>query len=229
MYKGRRLSILGDSISTYLGVSNDETVNSTVKYNHCFYGKRNFSVEETYWGRLIEKFGFDLCVNNSWSGGNLSGRLDETSGVNRASELARDSGETPDVIIVFMGINDFGRGVTPEVFSMDYEETLMTINENYPDAVVCCVNLPNRTFVFEEETKVYNNVIETAVMSMGERYVVADLFGSRMSWRFNDGYYNNTLDGLHPDQDGMRMIAEVIESTLNSTPAFLKLAREIDK
>ncbi len=225
MYKGRKISILGDSISTYLGVSNDPGTNPTVRYNPCYYGKRHFPVEETYWGRLIEKFGFDLCVNNSWSGGNLSGRLDETSGVNRASELARENGERPDVIIVFMGINDLGRGVSPEVFSMDYEETLMTLKDNYPDAVGCCVNLPNRSFYFEESTKVYNNVIKTAVESMGEGFVVADLFSSRLSYKFNDGYYENTLDGLHPDQDGMRMIAEVVAETLESTPAFLELSR----
>jgi lysophospholipase L1-like esterase len=42
----------------------------------------------------------------------------------------------------------------------------------------------------------------------GDNFFIADLFNSRLN---NDFYYNNTLDGLHPDEDGMHIIAEVIE------------------
>ena len=46
-----------------------------------------------------------------------------------------------------------------------------------------------------------------AAERMGERAFVADLFHSRLN---NDTYYMNTLDSLHPDEDGMRIIAEII-------------------
>ena len=46
---------------------------------------------------------------------------------------------------------------------------------------------------------------------MGKNFFIADLFGSRLN---GDFYYNNTIDGLHPDEDGMRIIAEIIEEAI---------------
>ena len=37
MLRGKKLSILGDSISTYKGVSNDKNANSTIGGNAYFY------------------------------------------------------------------------------------------------------------------------------------------------------------------------------------------------
>ena len=210
MLKGKKLSILGDSISTYKGVSNDKKANKSIEDNAYFY-RPAFPLENTYWAILLDKFGMSLCVNNSWSGGNLSGVYDPTSGLNRASELASDDGVTPDVIIVFMGINDVGRGIDPEIFRRDYQSTLMTVKEKYPLASVCCVNLPDRDIFLKKQTEVYNNIIKEATELAGDKFFVADLFGSRLN---NDFYYNNTVDGLHPDQDGMRIIAEIIEDAI---------------
>ena len=148
-----------------------------------------------------------LCVNNSWSGGNLSGRDNPDSGVNRANNLARDDGTVPDVVIVFMGINDLGRRVNLDTFSADYEKTLMTIKHRHPNALVCCVNLPDRDIAMKKQTEQFNVAIDAAVKTAGDNFFVADLFHSRLN---NDCYYMNTLDGLHPDEDGMRMIAEVV-------------------
>jgi lysophospholipase L1-like esterase len=53
----------------------------------------------------------------------------------------------------------------------------------------------------------FNRIIENAVKVAGERFFVCDLFSSEFA---NDNYYNNTTDGLHPDEDGMRMIAECV-------------------
>ena len=206
MLKGKRISILGDSISTYKNVSNDINANSTIFGNPYFYCEP-FPLEKTYWSLLIEKFGLSLCVNNSWSGGNLSGRNDFDSGINRAKNLSRNDGSKPDIIIVFIGINDLGRNVSYDVFAEDYCETLMRIMLKYPSASVCCVNMPDRDISFRERTEEFNRIIKSAVDYMGDGFFVADLFNSRLN---NDDYYNNTLDGLHPDEDGMRMIAEVI-------------------
>lgn len=99
----KNLSILGDSISSYDGVSNDASANATIGINPYFY-REPFPVEKTYWKRVMEKFGLTLCVNNSWSGGNLSGRENPDSGVNRANNLSRDDEMNPDLIIAFIGL-----------------------------------------------------------------------------------------------------------------------------
>ncbi len=210
MLTGKKLSILGDSISTYKGVSNDTSANSTLLYNPCHY-IRQIPLEKTYWYLLMKSLGLTLCVNNSWSGGTLSGAGDPDSGVNRAKHLSRDDGTDPDVIILFMGLNDLGRRVDTSVFARDYQSTLRTIKGKYPNTLVCCVNLPDREPVMKQRTESFNHIIEDAVKVAGERFFVADLFHSRLN---NDFYYDNTLDGLHPDEDGMRMIAEVIEKAI---------------
>ena len=147
-----QLSILGDSISTYKGISNDPISNSSIVYNPYFY-QAPFPAEKTYWYILIEKLNLTLCVNNSWSGGNLSGTTDSSSGVNRASELSRNDGTHPDIIIVFMGLNDLGRKVDISVFSSDYNTTLKSITDKYPQAMICCVNIPDRDITIKKETE----------------------------------------------------------------------------
>ncbi|MBO5269748.1 MAG: SGNH/GDSL hydrolase family protein [Clostridia bacterium] len=213
-FSGKRLSILGDSISTYRGVSDDASANVTL-YGYPYYYRPPFSLSKTYWKRVMDQFGLVLCVNNSWSGGNLSGRAVAHSGLNRARFLSNERGEAPDVILVFMGINDLGRRVPLSKFAADYERTLLILKEQYPNASVCCVNLPDRDPFLKADAERFNMAISDAVRVAGDRFFVADLFHSALN---NDDYYNNTLDGLHPDEDGMRMIAEVV------TDAFARYA-----
>lgn len=171
MLEGKRLSILGDSISTYQDVSNNPSYNSKLYYNPCFY-RLPFPMEKTYWQRLIDTLGLSLCVNNSWSGGNLSGVDDEDSGVNRVHYLSNNSGENPDIILVFMGINDMGRGVNIDVFSADYESVLLTIKNKYPNAKVCCVNLPDRDPAIKKQTESFNLAIKNATQKVGDDLIM---------------------------------------------------------
>ena len=76
---------------------------------------------------------------------------------------------------------------------------------------MCCVNIPDRDIYFKKQTQVFNSEIEKAVRAAGEGFFIADLFSSRLN---NDFYYINTLDGLHPDEDGMKIIAEVISDAI---------------
>ena len=117
-YAGKYISILGDSISTYEGFSNDASNNSTTGNNLVYYtgsGAINFrgllDHMDTYWYRLILDLDMDLCVNNSWSGSRV---FDTARMPDRAGELDNDNGTpndpsddiSPDVIIFYMGIND---------------------------------------------------------------------------------------------------------------------------
>ena len=212
MLKNKKLSILGDSVSTYKGVSNDVNANATLYYNPYHY-KGGMPLEKTYWSLVMQEFGMTLCVNNSWSSGNLSGRDNPDSGVNRACNLSRDDGTKPDLIIVFMGLNDLGRGIPTEVFAADYERTLLTIRDRHPEAKVCCINIPDRDSRIKKRTEEFNERIAEAVKSAGEGFFVADLFSSRLN---NDFYYINTTDGLHPDEDGMREIAAVVTDAIKA-------------
>jgi len=215
MLKGKYLSILGDSVSTYNGVSNDGSANAALYANRVYYFSRHFPVESTYWHIILREYGMRLCVNNSFSGGELSGKDNPFSGVSRSRHLSRDSGESPDVIIVFMGLNDLGRGVDAEIFRSDYEATLSTIARDHPLARVFCVNMPNRPNFLTERTKIINSVIEGAVEAAGDNFFLVRLYDH--VFKDYDEFYMNTVDGLHPDPDGMKIIAEAIRTAIDKS------------
>ncbi len=81
-FEGKKVSILGDSISTFDGVSNNPEYNSTIGDNHAFYldgslawGSGGMTLHDTWWQQVIDALGMELCVNNSYTGTKGSGRL----------------------------------------------------------------------------------------------------------------------------------------------------------
>ena len=68
--EGKYISILGDSISTYIGYSNNESDNETLKDNKVYYKGDNIltSVEETWWKLIEKETNLKVLVNNSYSG-----------------------------------------------------------------------------------------------------------------------------------------------------------------
>jgi hypothetical protein len=117
-YKGKRISIVGDSISTFKGVSDDTAINSTLGINNSHNDKDNNVCDwtMTYWGRLITELEMELCVPNCYSGSKCYGTESKHNGkdsiVARADQLHRDGGTpdnpaddvAPDVILVYMAM-----------------------------------------------------------------------------------------------------------------------------
>lgn len=103
----RRLSILGDSYSTFYGYVVPDT-------NWCWYGvpgeeKENDvkRVEDTWWYLLIHEYGYELEQNNSFSGATVCNTGYEQADYSDRSFITRmDSLGNPDVILVFGGTND---------------------------------------------------------------------------------------------------------------------------
>lgn len=113
IYKGKNVSVLGDSISTFDGLSNNGNINSTLAtHGKGYYPTYDNSVgdyTETYWGRLIDDLDMELCVDNGWSGTHVYGsdkRDHKDSAPARATDLHSKDGEEPDLIVFYMGVND---------------------------------------------------------------------------------------------------------------------------
>ncbi|MBR6347968.1 MAG: hypothetical protein IKR80_03345 [Spirochaetales bacterium] len=134
-YQGKKLSFLGDSISTFAGITNNPEYNSTLKGNAVYYktgDDRMPSSSFMYWMRLAEDLGMEICVPNGYSGSYVYGKsaLDfKDAGVKRATELDNDNGTpddpsddiNPDLILVFLGINDLhglGTGMAKDIAGM---------------------------------------------------------------------------------------------------------------
>ena len=100
----------------------------------------------------------EVLVNNSFSGSMVrKSRFCEIPSYGcsdeRTSGLGRD-GEIPDVIMIFMGINDWGSGADPKpgcesddisVFSVAYRKMLEKLQKNYPGTELWCFTLPVST------------------------------------------------------------------------------------
>lgn len=168
-FVGKTVSILGDSVSTYKGY-----VPEGEGYRYYYNGKKSgvSSVDQTWWKRLIDQTGMVLCVNNSVSASCCVSAVDNgtvsASSDERIEGLTAADGTTPDVILVFMGTNDYGHGVQrgkwncdniPEkpnerYFSDSYALMLSKIKALYPEARVYCCTLPytSRSVTFRRTT-----------------------------------------------------------------------------
>ncbi len=216
--KGKRLSILGDSISTFDGYSNNSTYNRTLVSNATYY-RQPFNVDDTYWMMLIKNFGLELCVNNSWSGAyltkhfpNVGGDYDAclSPGVERVKYLANNSGVFPDIVIVFMGANDVGVDITVNQFEQAYTNVLDKIKKTYGDIIIICIGLPNILNERMEKTKNYNKEIIDLIKNFNHTIFV-DLYTES-----EDDYRLKTLDGVHPDKEGMLSIYNSIVRSLQT-------------
>lgn len=105
----KKISILGDSISTFAGFIPE---NFAVYYEgeRCEVTSVR-SVGDTWWMQVIERLEGQLGANASYSGSMVEGAgFPAGSSAERVAALACDEGSAPDLVLVFMGINDYGWG-----------------------------------------------------------------------------------------------------------------------
>ena len=103
IYNGKKISLLGDSITTYVGY-----IPSGQTYEYTGSNHGISSVNDTWWKKLINALGMELVRNNSWTGTCVSTIRDSVKGTNSNAVVRSELlGNNPDVIILYMGINDF--------------------------------------------------------------------------------------------------------------------------
>lgn len=223
-YKNKLFSILGDSVSTLDGYS--------YPTDSAFYSGMNkfrsdvFAPEDTWWGKVISDLGGRLLINNSFSGSTVTVRPgcvfpSYACSDERTSGLG-DFQRKPDVIMVFMGVNDWGHGARVaqnedeseedfSVFTTAYRSMLTKLKKNYPDAEIWCLTLPtgkidsNEGFAFPytfrgHHIEEYCNVIRACAEEQACR--LADVY--------RNGEPYETFDGFHPSVIGMEQIAKTL-------------------
>ena len=224
--EGKTLSILGDSISTYSGISNDATTtNNTIGSNAVYYPKADIdSANETWWKQTADYTNMDVLVNNSWSGSrvlNNNGAAYLDRCVQLHDNTGSNTGTNPDVIAVYIGINDFNAGlncgefkelsdvyteengyITPQSFAEAYAIMIHKMTERYADSKIFIFTLPaNGTNKYTALLDDYNEEIRK-IAEYFDCYLVdiAAIEGYE--------YANYTNDGLHPNETGMDLITD---------------------
>lgn len=106
--RGRGFSVLGDSISTLMGWVPEGW---RVHYEGEVQVDGVESPQDTWWGRVIDHFDGRLVANSSFSGSVVEGYgFPAGNSEKRITSLLGAQGECPDVVLVYMGINDYGWG-----------------------------------------------------------------------------------------------------------------------
>lgn len=131
---GRRLSVLGDSVSAYAGY---------IPWEDCaYYSNMDFSAASMWWAVLAENTGMKLCRINAVSGSGVI--VPENAQTNRllvgnserCKDLASKDGEAPDEILVLLGANDRFKQIETERIRQEYLDMLSKIKSTYPDAQI---------------------------------------------------------------------------------------------
>lgn len=229
----KKISFIGDSITTYEGWSNNTKYNSTIGSNAVWYNSTKLSsVNQTYWKQTIDEFDLDLTVNNAWSGSRVTGTSSSAACQTRATQLHNVDKENPDIIVVYIGINDFDGGVSVgdyssvkdiynsstktytgdvSVFSIAYATMVHKIVNKYEEAdVYLCTLLPNDRNTDYDTLKVYNSYIK----KIGKAFNcnIVDFYND--SGITKDNFTNYCIDGLHPNVSGHKKMASCLQEKL---------------
>ena len=201
-----RFSIMGDSISTYTGYNPE---GYEVYYDpFAQRANRMSSVYDTWWSLVLKEQNAELCVNGSYSGSRVSGGFFPAAESEERIEALHKNGVFPDVILVYIGFNDFGCAINITKFSDAYSYMLDQLKSRYPDAKIVCGTII-RTYLrdkpewtFPEINRGvrlddYNNAIRSACAGQG--VYLADTTEQEVRYE--------TLDGTHPTRKGHAEIA----------------------
>ncbi|MBE5744044.1 MAG: hypothetical protein E7358_04950 [Clostridiales bacterium] len=228
---GKKASVIGDSISTFEGVSNNVEMNSTIGENRVHYPRQDYrdidSADKTWWGRTINSTGMDLCVNNSWSGSRVFNN-DGAAYQTRCTELHNNQGEQPDVIFVYMGLNDFAGEVPigsfkklskvyknnayiePTNFAEAYAIMIHKMKERYKNADIFVMTSPVIGRKYMPELLGEYNQVMIDVANYFECPII-DLANYKAY-----SYVDCTVDGSHPNQRGMDIMADLLVRSLKA-------------
>ena len=234
---GKKVSIIGDSISTY-----DGYIPSGYKTAYPM-GDVN-SVEKTWWWKLLKLSGMELLVNASWSGSVVGGNTKSTNpgweawaacSDRRISDIKKGS-EMPDFIFCFISTNDWSVGreigtfnsseevdttsTEITIISKAYALMLYKLRVAYPNAKIYCITAIEGRHANDDTTFPIVNSAGETIYELNEAVTkVARIFGARIIDLQNCGIHfwnvsDYTVDGMHPNNAGTTLISDYIYGIL---------------
>ncbi len=198
-YAGKTISILGDSISTFLGYIPEHMA-------HFYpYATADFGdVNQTWWMQLINHHGLQLIANNSWGGSAVAGTAASATQNPTRLQYLFVGDIVPDIIVIHMGSNDApSKYITLAEFDLAYKTMIDNIRLKAPNAEIYVCTLPPVSLYSTQEQEDYNSVIlkyaglmDLEVINLAEAFTLAEA----------KAYL---LDSVHPNKAGMDRFAEI--------------------
>lgn len=224
-YQNKLFSILGDSIGTLEGY-NPPDYEVFYRGETC-YDAEIFLPSDTWWGQVIDALGGELLVNNSLSGSLVCKHpmceIPSYGASDERTAMLGKNGRLPDIVMVWLGTNDRGYAMKPaadpgeeydlSIFSSAYRIMLEKIQRNYPNALILCFTLgvsrcaAQPSFCFSRcyggrDITEYCDVIRDCAKKRNCRLI--DLYSETSAEPYD------TMDGLHPNAEGMKTIARAV-------------------
>ena len=242
--KGKKFSIIGDSISTYSGYVETTDGDGYRAFGSYHQGNANMpSVNDTWWMKFAKQTGMELLKNCSWSGslvcGNSSSTTTASAGCStkRVNDLARD-GVTPDIVLIYMGINDMaynkevgtwnGSKTIPQdstsinIFSDAYVLMVDKVMRTYPKAQVCCFTLleslqfgNNSKFPTINNSKVALKAYNDVIKEVASS-LGCNLIDLHACGINTHNLDDYTIDRLHPTYKGTTLMANKVSQEIIS-------------
>lgn len=232
-WTGKKVSILGDSYSTFAGVSGDPANDSLPagdsagcrEYeNNPFYpGDVSIAEEQTWWRQVLASLGGTLERNNSVGGSEITrdagssvgipvdGRNLIRSFVHRAANGALGN---PDVILVLGGTNDGWHGLDASSFETGVATLFAALKSDCPNAQVI-VLVPAQA---SDSPRIAGISADLRAVLLngaaGSGFLSVDLNEA--------GFAATDFSHSHPVASGMTKIANKVVATVNAAPTFYK-------
>jgi len=213
----RSFSVLGNSISTYSGYIPSGYAN--------YYTASKLDVKDTWWMQLSSKDDLELASNASWSASFVTNKTGENANSFFTSEnriKALSAKGIPNIIFVLGGTNDWGKstgylGDYPSENHFDlttfrgaYSYLVVQLKNKYPKAsIICCSILPRKQSRTQKNSLgVTQQDIDESIKYICNYYNTYFMDMSICGLEKNINKY--TIDGLHPNKEGMKIIADYI-------------------
>ena len=209
---GKRISILGDSISTFYqdGSPMNSYYGQVGRFYYPTYCQDVRTVDKTWWGQLINNTNMILGVNNSWSGSTAVG-TDESAGCSDARINTLIQNGNPDIVILYLGTNDLCSGFSVESFVAAYEMILSKIyNLCATQVYVCTLGYTEYTGMkYTEEGRIaYNKAIRAFAEKHNLGVIPLDEYVQEDNYKL---YLN---DYLHYKYKGTTLLSQIFEKAI---------------
>lgn len=238
-FNGKKCAIVGDSISSYTGTSPSGYAN--------YYPSGNVNDLSLMWWSIVCNTLGMTPINCSWSGSRVTGAPKGSSASPACSDMRiSDMGRSgaPDIIIFFIGCNDWGNEVgigswnvdsaiiddssyTPSqsvsTFREAYSLMLNKTQKTYPNAkVYCCTILDDAKrdhaagYPSTNDNGVSTYTWNQAIKQIADAVGVSviDMHSCGLNYANIANYVVD--EGLHPNKEGHALMAEKVISQLIS-------------
>ena len=127
----------------------------------------------------------------------------------------------PDLITIWLGVNDIVDKVSANSYASDLNTLLARLRANSPHARIAIANVPDLTLLpffagtdtqlLTQQIQVYNTVIASAAQQ--HQAILVDLAQQNYNLKAHPEYINSN-DGLHPSDIGYEQLAKVFYQAL---------------